>query len=81
VHIDVQRFVAADDGLVLEGEQHAIVPGRQLSALGFDVNSDAEHYCVTRFALLIEFRDGAMVGEDHYWPLPHTVLEITDAVP
>ena len=78
VHIDVRRFIVSDDGLVLQGEQHAVVPGAQLAALGFDVRSDADHYCMTSFALLVEFRDGAMVGEDHYWPHPHTVLEIVD---
>ena len=78
VHIDVRRFIVSDDGLVLQGEQHAIVPGAQLAALGLDVRADADHYCVTSFALLVEFCDGAMVGEDHYWPLPHTVLDIVD---
>jgi hypothetical protein len=76
VHIDVERFIVSEDGLVLQGEQHAIVPGAQLAALALDVSSEADHYCVTRFALLVEFRDGLMVGEDHYWPLPHTIVEI-----
>jgi hypothetical protein len=78
VHIDVERFIVSEDGLVLQGEQHAIVPGEQLRALGLAVAGGADHYCVTRFALLVEFRDGAMVGEDHYWPLPHTIVEIEE---
>jgi hypothetical protein len=81
VHIDVERFIVSEDGLVLQGEQHAIVPGEQLAALGLAVSADAEHYCVTRFALLVEFRDGVMVGEDHYWPLPHTVMQIEEDAP
>jgi hypothetical protein len=78
VHIDVERFIVSDDGLVLQGEQHAIVSGEQLAALGLDVAQAADHYCVTRFALLVEFCDGLMVGEDHYWPLPHTVIEVEE---
>jgi len=81
LEIAVERFLVSDDGLVLQGDQHAVVAGEQLRAQGLDTDRSKDYYCITRFALLVEFSDGVMIGEDHYWPLPHTMLEIVEDTP
>ena len=78
IEIVPERFIVSDDGLVMEGEQLSIVPGQQLVERGIDAMPGKEYYVVCRFALLVEFCDGLMVGEDHYWPPPHTILEIVE---
>jgi hypothetical protein len=79
IEIVPERVIVSDDGLVLEGEQHSIVPGSQLVEQGVAAFDDAkDYYLVCRFALLIEFQDGLMVGEDHYWPLPFRLYEIVE---
>jgi hypothetical protein len=78
IEIVPERFIVSDDGLVLEGQQLSIVGGQQLVDQHVEATPGKEYYCVCRFALLVEFVDGVMVGEDHYWPRPHTVLEIVE---
>jgi hypothetical protein len=78
IEIVPERFLVSNDGLVIEGEQRSIVLGRQLLDQGIDADAGKEYYLVCRFVLLVEFCDDLMVGEDHYWPRPHTVLEIVD---
>lgn len=79
IEILPQRAIVSDDGLVLEGEQHSVVSGAQLLEQRVaEADPDKEYYLVCRFALLVQFLDGLMVGEDHYWPLPFRVLEIVD---
>jgi hypothetical protein len=81
LEIAVERFLVSDDGLVLEGEQLSIVAGDQLIDQGLEAERGKDYYCVCRFALVVEFLDGMMVGEDHYWPRPHTILEIVEDQP
>jgi hypothetical protein len=78
LEIAVERFLIGDDGLVLQGDQHAVVSGAQLLEQGVEAEHGKDYYCISRFALLVEFRDGLMVGEDHYWPCPHVVREIVE---
>lgn len=79
VEIIPERFIVSDDGLVIQGEQLSIVPGQYLLAQGVTTAKPGKDYfCRCRFALLVEFLDDVMVGEDHYWPPPHTMLEIVE---
>ncbi|HRE03078.1 MAG TPA: hypothetical protein PLV68_17395, partial [Ilumatobacteraceae bacterium] len=78
IEIVPERFLVSDDGIVLEGEQRSLLGGRQLLDQGITAEAMEQYYVLCRFALLIEFADDLMVGEDHYWPLPHTVLKIVD---
>lgn len=78
IEIVVERFIVSDDGMVLQGDQLSIVPGQQLLDQGIAATPGKDYFCTCRFALLVEFLDGLMVGEDHYWPPPHTMLEIVE---
>lgn len=78
VEIVVRHFIVSDDGLVIHGEQLTIVDGLPLSMLGIAATPGKQYHLTTRFVLLVEFEDGLMIGEDHYWPLPHIVNEIVE---
>ena len=76
IEIRPDRLLVSDDGIAIEGEQHSVLDGVQLRARGIDVDDAGRFHVVCRFALVIEFVDDLMVGEDHYWPLPFSVTEL-----
>jgi hypothetical protein len=84
VAMETERFFVGDDGIVVEGILWNVVPGDHVDAWGAEIpdggDPNGTFAIGVRMALFLSFKDGLVVGEDHYLDSKQLVVELDGPV-